>query len=56
VGEQGTLYYRGHAPSGMQAYFVTAGSSRGGGRMLVVGSIAAAATYFIGSLLGASVS
>jgi VIT1/CCC1 family predicted Fe2+/Mn2+ transporter len=28
----------------------------GGGRMLVVGSIAAAATYFIGSLLGASVS
>ena len=28
----------------------------GGGCMLVVGSIAAAATYFIGSLLGASVS
>ena len=28
----------------------------GGGRMLVVGSVAAAATYLIGSLLGASVS
>jgi VIT1/CCC1 family predicted Fe2+/Mn2+ transporter len=27
----------------------------GGARMLVVGSIAAAATYFIGSLLGANV-
>lgn len=29
---------------------------RGGGRMLLVGSIAATATYFIGSLLGASLS
>ena len=28
----------------------------GGGRMLLVGSIAAAATYFIGSLLGANIS
>lgn len=34
--------------SGKNAFF-------GGARMLVVGSIAAAATYFIGSLLGASV-
>ena len=35
--------------SGKSAFF-------GGGRMLVVGSVAAAATYLIGSLLGASVS
>jgi hypothetical protein len=34
-GEQGTLHYRGHPPADTSLFFVTAGSSHGGARMLV---------------------